>query len=68
MRSLRHPRCIRMLEKGNKGQITNSFEGGESGFTYIVMEYIKGESLFDFMVDHFDEDGLGEQFGKHVMH
>ena len=60
MRSLKHPRCIRMLEKGNKGQITNSSAGEESGLTYIVIEYIKGESLFDFMVNHFDEEGLGE--------
>ena len=56
-----------MLEKGNKGQITNCSKGGESGLTYIVMEYIRGESLFDFMVNNFDDEGLGEQYGKHVM-
>ena len=67
MKSLKHPRCIRMLEKGNKGQITNCSEGVESGLTYIVMEYIRGESLFDFMVNNFDDEGLGEQYGKHVM-
>ena len=56
-----------MLENGNSGRLTDHSELVEQGLTYIVMEYISGDDLFEFLVKNFAREGLGENYGRFMM-
>ena len=56
-----------MLENGNNGRLTDHSELVEQDLTYIVMEYIPGDDLFEFLVKNFAGEGLGENYGRFMM-
>ena len=56
-----------MLENGNDGRLTDHYDLVEQDITYIVMEYIPGDDLFEFLVKNFADEGLGENYGRFMM-
>ena len=42
MKKLKHSKFIKLLDKGEKGQLVHSSGKIENGLTYIVMELVKG--------------------------
>ena len=68
MKKLKHSKFIRLFDKSNKGSLVDRISGKtEKGLTYIVMQLVDGVNLFEFCVDNFDDEGLGEDYGRFFM-
>ena len=68
MKKLKHSKFIRLLDRSNKGSLIDRGTGkSENGLTYIVMQLVDGVNLFEFCVDNFDDEGLGEDYGRFFM-
>lgn len=68
MKKLKHSKFIRLLDRSNKGSLVERKTGKtENGLTYIVMQLVDGVNLFEFCVDNFDDEGLGEDYGRFIM-
>ena len=67
MKRLKHSKFIRLLDRGNKGQLMDRTGKVEDGITYIVMDLVRGENLFEFCTENFEDEGLGEDYGRFFM-
>lgn len=65
MKMLDHKGSVKVFEHGEDGTITGP-SGSKSGLTYIVMEYSESQTLFDLQEGY--GKGLGEKYGKFLMH
>ena len=48
MRKLNHSGCIKLLDEGTDGIVIKASGRCLDNLTFLVMEYVKGETLFDF--------------------
>ena len=68
MKMLDHPSCVRLIDEGTDGKVTKASGRVIDGLTYIVMEHVRGETLFDFQEALNEGNGMGESFGRFLMH
>ena len=68
MKLLNHPGCVRLLDEGSNGKVIKASGRKIEDITYIMMEHVPGETLFDFQELLNEGDGMGESFGRFIMH
>ena len=68
MKFLNHPGCIKLLEEGTKGQVVKASGRTLDDLTFLVMEHVGGETLFDFQEELNEGYGMGESNGRFIMH
>ena len=69
MKSLEHSSIVKLLEHGKKGVCVKPSGRVVENLVYIVMEYVKGELLFDFQERmNVDGNGMGEAASRFFFH
>lgn len=59
-----HKNVVKLYDFGEKGEVLKQSGRIIGGFTYLIMEYVHGDLLFDFVKN---KGGIGEVGGKFVM-
>ena len=67
MKELNHSGCIKLLDEGTDGIVIKASGRCLDNLTFLVMEYVKGETLFDFQETLNDGNGMGESAGRFIM-
>ena len=67
MKQLEHNGIVKMLEHGKQGVLLKTNGSIVGNIVYIVMEYIKGQILFDLVATLGGHEGLGEDAGRFFM-
>ena len=68
MKFLNHPGCIKLLDEGTDGQVVKASGRTLDDLTFLVMEHVGGETLFDFQEALNEGYGMGESNGRFIMH
>ena len=68
MKLLDHQNCVRLLKEGSNGSVVKASGRKIEDITYIMMEHVKGGTLFDFQEMLNEGQGMGESYGRFIMH
>ena len=68
MKMLDSPSCVRSLDEGTSGTVVKASGRKIRNISYIMMEHVQGETLYDFMEALNEGDGIGESFSRFLMH
>ena len=67
MKQLEHRGIVKLYDTGRTGVMLKSNGSVVGNIAYIVMEYIRGQVLFDLVATLSEHEGLGEVAGRFFM-
>ena len=67
MKQLEHKGIVKLYDTGKQGVMLKSSGAVVGNISYIVMEYIRGQVLFDLVATLGEHEGLGEVAGRFFM-
>ena len=68
MRNLDHDGIVKLHEHGKDGVVLKPSGRAVDRLVYMVMEYVRGDLLFDFQAMMDEGEGMGETYSRLFMH